>query len=486
MSRCPPPCALRPYGVKEALSILGPGGRGEVPCRVPSFVLDPLGMFAGDFGLARGDVLQELDRLLGSRKQPEGYADWMELVQEVKRPFIPSLPAAAFRTLTLAAREEYDLHDPYVLEFIFTALVTVRMPGDPVWGFIVGPPSALKTEFLRWLYDLPLVYTLSRLTAHSLISGLKTGVSLLPELDGRVLVIKDFTTVLEGDRKAREEIFAQLRDSFDGYCEAFFGTIGKLSFRARFHVLAAVTPAIEEYWSVQSSLGARFLKVRVPLMDGFDRCLAHGGREEEIRLAFARRARAVVDHLDPRAWEGVRFDRVQELRPVVELLARGRTHVSRYDGQIASTPEPEMLPRLTKQLRKLAVGRAVLYGRMEVDGSDLEFTRRVAMDTLPATRSRILRALCLPSTVEQLRYTVRLPAATLYRHLEDLEALELVSGDGQKPETFRLCGVAAQVVTPHTREKMARDHLPKEVGGDQAAPAGEALSWQETGSGGTT
>jgi hypothetical protein len=447
--------------------------------RIPPLIEDRLSLLGATHEIPLSDLHFRLERLIELNPLTDGYLSWMGLVDEIETQYQPYIRARAFRHLITAVGIEFELQDPYVLEFILANLATLAMPGDPVWGFIVGPPSALKTEFLRWTKGLPQVYTLSRLTAHSLISGLKAGSSLLPDLDNRVLVIKDFTTVLEGDRKAREEIFAQLRDAFDGYYEGHFGTVGKLSYAAHFHVLAAVTPAIEEYWSVQSSLGARFLKVRVPPLDGFDRCLAQGGREEDIRIAFYQHVKAVVDRLDVDAWKSVRLDRVQEIRPVVELLARGRTHVNRFDGQISSTPEPEMLPRLTKQLRKLSVGRALLYGRSELDDSDLAFLRRVALDTLPANRAKLLQALEVASTVDQLSTKVRLPPSTVYRHLEDLLALDLVAGDGGRPESFRLHGAAAKVVTPHTREKMAQAHFLKEVGGDPAARAAETDSWME-------
>jgi DNA-binding transcriptional ArsR family regulator len=142
-----------------------------------------------------------------------------------------------------------------------------------------------------------------------------------------------------------------------------------------------------------------------------------------------------------------------------------------------------MLPRLTKQLRKLAVGRAILFGRTEVDGNDLEFIRRVAIDTLPLNRARILEALCTPGTAEEIGQRVRLPPSTVYRHLEDLEALDLVSGDSGKPRLFHLWGAAAVVVTPHTRGKTAESHFPKGVGGDLATQPGEPGSWQEPGGG---
>lgn len=439
---------------------------------------DRLHMFAHDFDIEYEDVVAELRRTIELDPGVSTYSEWMRLCASVETSFAAAARAGAFRRLVSRAREEFDVDDPYVLEFVLASLSTIGMPGDPVWGFVVGPPSAMKTEFLRWLNGLPQVYTLSRLTPHSLISGLKGGHSLMPDLDGKVLVIKDFTTVLEMDRKAREEVLSQLRDAFDGYYEGHYGSVGKLSFAAHFHVLAAVTSAIEEYYSVQSFLGPRFLKVRVPHLDGFERCLAQGGQEDTIRKEFSHLLRRFVDRVSPNDWMTISIPRVSELRPIVEFLARGRTHVSRFNGEISLAPEPEMLPRLTKQFRKLAVGRAIVYGRSEVDDSDLAFLRRVAFDTLPQNRSQVLRALYAPSTADQVTSVVRLSRATVYRTLEELEALDLVSGGGS-PVVYHLIGPAAALVPPHTRETGASPVRLTGVGGDLADAPGEPGSWTE-------
>ena len=108
---------------------------------------------------------------------------------------------------------------------MLATVVAHNYPGDPVWLFLVGAPGSAKTEIIRTLRTSK-TYSLSSLTQHTLISGLKTkgdDPSLLPKLDGKVLVIKDFTTVLSGRRDVRTEICGQLRDIYDGFCEKSFG-----------------------------------------------------------------------------------------------------------------------------------------------------------------------------------------------------------------------------------------------------------------------
>ena len=107
-------------------------------------------------------------------------------------------------------------------EVVDVALATVqanRMEGDPLWVFLVAPPSGGKTEVIRALDDVPDVFGLSSLTPQTFASGFERPgleTSLLPKLDGKTVTMKDFGTVLSMHRDKRGEIFAQLREVYDG------------------------------------------------------------------------------------------------------------------------------------------------------------------------------------------------------------------------------------------------------------------------------
>ncbi|MCL4308560.1 MAG: bifunctional DNA primase/polymerase [Candidatus Thermoplasmatota archaeon] len=347
---------------------------------------------------------------------------------------IPSAVAdrSAWSELVTGAGRDFHLFDPYPLEFVFATLATVDMPGDPVWAFLVGPPSSLKTEILRWVNQVPLVYTLSSLTPASLITGLVTkkgtvAQSLMPLLDGKCLVVKDFSTVLDMRRESRDDIMSQLRDAYDGYASKYFGTVGKLGFSSHFHMLAGVTSAIEDYWSIHSALGPRYLKIRIPEADsGFVTALANSGEEEHLRQRFEELSLRVFHSLPADGWKDVDASAFRQAEDIIDLVARGRTHVPRINGFIARSPEIERLPRLTKVLRKLAIGRATLYGRSAVEGADLEFVSRVAADSMLEIRANVLRKLEHPLPFVELARHLRLPRTTLERYLEDMEALDMV------------------------------------------------------------
>jgi len=57
------------------------------------------------------------------------------------------------------------------LDLTLAVVVANRMDGDPVWLFLVAPPSGGKTEVINSLKDVPDVYPLSSLTPQTFASG---------------------------------------------------------------------------------------------------------------------------------------------------------------------------------------------------------------------------------------------------------------------------------------------------------------------------
>lgn len=140
----------------------------------------------------------------------------------------------SLREAKIVFRKWLYLDDDNVLDIVFGVIVANKWDCDPVWLFLVAPPSSGKTEILRTFKksdgaNLPGFYSFSKITDHTLISGLQLGnnrgdYSLLPKLDGKVVLIKDFTSVLNMRREARENVFNDLRECHDGYLEKEFGS----------------------------------------------------------------------------------------------------------------------------------------------------------------------------------------------------------------------------------------------------------------------
>ena len=117
-------------------------------------------------------------------------------------------------------RKWLHLESTDAINIMLGCVASQAMDGPPVWVFLVGPPGSAKTAVLASLNTYQKIYSTSSLTVHALISGANwkdsADPSLIPRLNGTVMVIKDFTSILSMRDTEKDEIFGILRDSYDG------------------------------------------------------------------------------------------------------------------------------------------------------------------------------------------------------------------------------------------------------------------------------
>lgn len=332
------------------------------------------------------------------------------------------------------------LNDDEIIDILLATVLTNKFSGDPVWLFVIAPPGGTKTELLR-AFTGEGFYTVSTLTPHSLISGLKTqahDVDLLPQLNGKVLIIKDLTPILTMGDDDRNQIFSDLRDAYDGYVEKVFGSgVGKKGYRAHFGLIAGVTPAIDMYSSIHSLLGERFLKLRVRTdpSESVKRAYKNAGREEQMRKELQEAVSGFLMYLKSQNLDISNFSISQDIEDKIIalsiILATVRSPVTRDRNKVVRfIPEPEIATRLLKQLKKLIMALALVRGRKEATEGDYETVKRVAMDSAPERRLKALFAFkSLNATfvpTKDIGEQAKLPTTSANEVLEDLWMLQLI------------------------------------------------------------
>lgn len=339
------------------------------------------------------------------------------------------------------------------LAVAFGALFANRIDGDPLWLLLVAPPGGMKSELLMSLMTCEETYHVSSLTPHALVSGMNLAggqdPSLMPKINNKTLVIKDFTAILTLHPTARDEIFGQLRDSYDGHFEKLFGNGVLRRYASKFGILAGVTPAIDAYSAMHSGLGERFLKYRMDAgMDAADersrilRALNNTGNETRMREALQEAADAFVASVS---------DRVPELEPgmdvqiaelgMITARLRGVVNRERYMASImANKAGYEIATRVCKQLTKLAKGIAMYLGHETAGKETLPVLASVALASVPDKVEEVVRALTLAGadapTKDVIDRCQRISRATVVRVLQDLEMLGLVKREVVSGNSF--------------------------------------------------
>lgn len=380
--------------------------------------------------------------------------------------------------------------DEHVIDIVFAFAIAEKLPGDPLWLWLIAPPGAAKTELLRSINGKDF-YHLSDLTSKTFVSGLMLGEGekrrkiddLLPQLDKKVLLFKDFTTVLEKPSDERAEIFAQLRECYDGMFSKKFGTLDKkVEYTARFGLIAGVTPVVDKYWKMMQQLGERFLKYRWA-EDGdatTRRAEGNEGSEREMRDEIQNAVLGYLNNLDVQEPEFPK-EYSERLIEAAKFLAVLRTPVqiqnAHSDFWFEFIPVPEMPTRLVKQLKKLSKALAVVRGRRIVTELDIVTAECVARSTAPPDRIEILQTLRSMQfstlhgvTAGAIHRSVNIPETTVRHILGQLERLKLVTSEEVTTEnketgarnTLTYFRIATALTTPSSLEPSNK------VGGDNA------------------
>lgn len=322
-------------------------------------------------------------------------------------------PLAAIRNATQLALQlpaDDQLASDYIISLIISNVWTPD--ADPLWGWIIGPPGSYKTELLRPLEDHPSIHYLSSLSGAALVSGYDRSedhadMSMLPKLKQKVLTIKDFTAILASPDQTIRQIFGDFRDAYDGSYGKHFGTVGERRYKAKFGVLAAVTPTIDDVTVRHVILGERFLAFRVCRRGLWLRAnrlqiIRHARRamsrkaswRANLKSCWQTNLDAIIQGLPDTVDLPDRIgDRLDHLADLLANL-RAIPAILRPDDKGKSRAvDPELGTRLVNQLANLCLARCVADGRQTVDESDYRLVQRVAFDTLPPAASLVLAGL---------------------------------------------------------------------------------------------
>jgi hypothetical protein len=281
---------------------------------------------------------------------------------------------ARLEALENVFREWLYIEDEFYLENLLATYLTIQYPGDPYWEMAIGPPGIGKTEGMESLTELPNIYTLSKITPYTLISGFavtdKDGsrlddsdYDLYPQLVDKLLIVKDWSSIDGQGREARKQIYADFREAFDGKLEKAYGSRkGKKSCRGTFGLLAGTTPEADaSMWLLNQALGERFCRFRLRCEDtakAVRKARECRGREKQMRQALKASVGACLGQIwqDPPPYADVSDEANEQIEALADLTAILRTSVKR-DGQgnVVTSPQAEVGTRLVKQFQKLGL-----------------------------------------------------------------------------------------------------------------------------------
>lgn len=320
---------------------------------------------------------------------------------------------------------------------------------SPIWLMLVGASGTGKSSLVGSVVSaFPSYYALSNLTPATLMSGWgkgKKGSGLLLKLGSSILFwISDFSSITGMREDKRAEIASQLREVYDGRIAKDFGIEGRhVEWTGKATVLVGCTRTVERMWGLQRELGERFLYLRwktgnpesLALKAGMqDREKAERDKTTELTAEW------IGDFVDlKRAVVAGSLNEMERLglQKVAALVAKLRTPVirDRSDqgaGQIVDIADSEGPGRIMKTLYLMARANATLARREGIEKEDVKLSLRIAKESIPYQRWRILETLRdgnksmahgdIRAEWEKKREWT-MSVSTLARHLEEMTAI---------------------------------------------------------------
>ena len=326
----------------------------------------------------------------------------------------------------------------------------------PLWLMFVGVPSSAKTEVARMVGKVPWVYFLDALTENAFVSGMKGSEDLLPLLNSKCLVVKDFTTTLSQKEETVKKILGDLTSIYDDSFSKHSPMTGTVTYHSFFSLLGCVTPqALNRHQRYMNQIGPRFIFYRVPsssseevekslevLWSVKDSRPGFRIAQEKVSAYCAGLLPGLSDlQLDKESPEAQKY-----LNSLAKFIARARGMVLTRSAEFVNADnekvqfyEPIEIQieepfRALQQLRVLARSLAVVKGKREVGDEELALVRHVALSSMPADRSLLLSVIVSQDkhwTAKEIADAIGISHKTAVRQLDELVTLKIMTKHGQ-------------------------------------------------------
>lgn len=280
---------------------------------------------------------------------------------------------------------------------------------------------------------------------------------LLPQLEDKILLTLELSTILRGKEDEIVEKFKILTPILDGkgYVSCS-GTHGRRGYDRdiNFNWIGCTTPPSPNVYRVMNNLGTRLVffavETRELSEDELTDLILDDNPEEKkaaCKSAVQNYLRSFFKRYPPRSvsTKSIKIDKdfARKLSALLRFFVKYRAEVSVYEDNYSSTekfrtPSPEAPHRIREILKALCRGNALTHGREEVTGDDLEFALHIALSSAPEDRRLALSCiienggLCTPGKLERAKKMSKNTAKMKLRELVLLDIVEEGVSEGDE------------------------------------------------------
>ena len=284
---------------------------------------------------------------------------------------------------------------------------------QPLWLNLTAPSGSGKSEMLRPFEDKNKPSTteiMSKITKNTFLSGVKDEIDFAMTLKNNPMLFltMDFAQFIKLNSEEKAQIWAQLRDLYDGFIErkAAFNVHKKVT-GIKINWLICSTPTIDGELLIQQELGTRELLFRFTEDELLDEMLMDTVWNNSEKLVEMRNELSFVvrKFIEKKEIDGIKQIDIsneikKELKDTAVMIAalRAAAESDTYTGELQNFVYKEMPTRILLQLKAIYCGLRNL-DETYTDEQAKKVIKKVAMSSINPIRLRIITELMKNSSL---------------------------------------------------------------------------------------
>jgi hypothetical protein len=301
-----------------------------------------------------------------------------------------------------AYKEYYHIKDTKKVDLLLATALSVGTADKNIWMLFVGASGVGKSmltnplRFVQYPGNNDIAHLVSDITTNTIVSGQGGKENdLAPELDGKIMYVPDFSTVVGKRSEDQREIFSQLRNLYDGIAKKETGSYGQANeYDVDVSFIGNVTPAIYAKNLIHQSMGTRFLYYEI---NDFQEKEVMEKIWENSDTGESEKSREIAEVIENFLYEAKTRDvenPPEEVKTEIERVAkwtakmRASGQFDRGTNELRSSVTPEKHSRIVKQYKKIYEN----LKKLEENYSDeraLKIIRRIGASSIDPEKRQI-------------------------------------------------------------------------------------------------
>jgi len=295
----------------------------------------------------------------------------------------------------------YHVEDYRKIDLLLATTLSVNTPDKNVWLMFVGASGVGKSMMTNPINhvksgNMDVAHMVSDITTNTLVSGQGGKENdLAPVLDGRIMYVPDMSTIVGKRSEDQREIFAQLRNLYDGKAKKETGSHGNNpEYQVDVSFIGNVTPAIFSKQLIHQDMGTRFLYYEINDFNKeevFDKIWKGTEKSEDEK---AKEIAEVIENFlaecENREIDEIGTEEKEEIETVAEWTAKMRAsgEFDRRNEELKSSVVPEEPTRILKQFKKIYENLLKLDSNYEEERA-LSIVRKIGASSIDPDKRRI-------------------------------------------------------------------------------------------------